>query len=61
MNKTVKKFNSFKEAALAEVEQYRKMSMQDKFFELLEILSSNSDINETEQRLYRVYRITKLS
>ena len=56
MEKTVAKFRSFEEAEKADREFYKKMTPQERLDILLELLSHGS-----EQRLERVYRVTKLS
>lgn len=56
MQKTVAKFRSFEEAEKADCDFYRKLTPEERLKILLDLLPHGS-----EQRLERVYRITKLS
>ena len=56
MEKVVAKFRSFEEAEKADREFYKKLTPQERLDILLELLSHGS-----EQRLERIYRVTKFS
>ena len=56
MQKTVAKFSTFEEAEKADREFYKNLTPQERLDLLLELLPHGP-----EQRLERVYRITKLS
>ena len=55
VEKTVAKFRSFEEAEQADREFYRNLTPQERLDILLELLN-----HAPEQRLERVYRVTKL-
>lgn len=56
MQKTVAKFRSFEEAEKADRAFYKTLTPQERLDILLELLN-----HAPEQRLERVYRVTKLS
>lgn len=56
MHKMVAKFRSFEEAEKADRDFYKKLTPQERLDILLELLD-----HAPEQRLERVYRVTKLS
>ena len=55
VEKTLTKFCSFKEAEKADRDFYKKLTPQERLAILLELLN-----HAPEQRLERVYRVTKL-
>jgi hypothetical protein len=56
MEKTVKRFDNFEEAEKADRDYYKKLTGKERLQMLLDLST-----NAPEQRLERVYRITKLS
>jgi hypothetical protein len=56
MEKTVTKFRSFEEAEKADRDFYKRLAPQERLAILLELLN-----HAPEQRLERVYRVTKLA
>ena len=55
MEKTLTKFRSFEEAEKADRDFYKRLTPQERLAILLELLN-----HAPEQRLERVYRVTKL-
>ena len=55
MEKTLTKFRSFEEAEKADREFYKRLTPQERLAILLELIN-----HAPEQRLERVYRVTKL-
>ena len=62
MDRTIRRFSSFREADSAEDEYYASLTPQERLDILLDLIEmTGSDRNETSEGLERVYRVVELS